>query len=109
MQTRSVCVGCGRLTSVGPRCEVCQPAHTQQKNARTRHTYQSLAYRALRKRLLAQWRARYGNYCPGDESHPPHPTRDLTLDHIKPLRDGGSLLDEANLRVLCRCANSARR
>ncbi len=98
-----------RLTPIGPRCDACQPARTRQRNARKRHTYQSPAYRALRKRLLAQWRATYGNYCPGDKSHPPHATSDLTLDHIEPLRNGGSLLDESNLRVLCRSANSARR
>jgi 5-methylcytosine-specific restriction endonuclease McrA len=61
------------------------------------------------KRLLADLRKQHGNYRPGDETHPPHHTSDLTIDHIESLRDGGSLLDESNLRVLCRSANSARR
>jgi len=49
-----------------------------------------------------------GYACPGDGAeHPAHPTRDLTLDHVLALIDGGAPFDPANTRVLCRSRNSA--
>jgi 5-methylcytosine-specific restriction protein A len=34
--------------------------------------------------------------------------KDLTVDHIKSLKDGGARLDPSNLQVLCRSCNSSK-
>jgi len=59
--------------------------------------------------MLREWKAEHGEFCPGapDLNHPPHPSRDLTVDHILPLGQGGTH-HPSNLRVLCRSANSNR-
>jgi len=57
--------------------------------------------------MIARHVGRYGYVCPGDgPEHPAHPTRDLTLDHVLALIDGGAPFDPANTRVLCRSRNS---
>jgi len=58
--------------------------------------------------MIGRHVGQYGYVCPGDgPEHPPHPTRDLTLDHVVALIDGGAPFDPANTRVLCRSRNSA--
>ena len=58
--------------------------------------------------MIARHVGQYGYVCPGDgPEHPAHPTRDLTLDHVVALIDGGAPFDPANTRVLCRSRNSA--
>jgi len=58
--------------------------------------------------MIARHVGQYGYVCPGDGAeHPAHPTRDLTLDHVTALIDGGAPFDPANTRVLCRSRNSA--
>lgn len=58
--------------------------------------------------MIARHVGQYGYVCPGDGvEHPAHPTRDLTLDHVLALIDGGAPFDPANTRVLCRSRNSA--
>ena len=102
-----MCAGCGQATRHGLRCRDCATVHE-----RLTHNvaYDSIAWRRLRGRLLAAHVGRHGWQCPGlDGEHPPHPSTDLTIDHVVPLRDGGELLDVENLRILCRRANSARR
>ncbi len=102
-----MCVGCGQATRHGSRCRSCATVHERLTHNRA---YDSIAWRRLRGRLLAAHVGRHGWQCPGlDGEHPPHPSTDLTIDHVVPLRDGGELLDVENLRVLCRSANSARR
>jgi hypothetical protein len=62
----------------------------------------------LSKRMIARHVGQHGYVCPGDgPEHPAHPTRDLTLDHVTALIDGGAPFDPANTRVLCRSRNSA--
>ena len=62
----------------------------------------------LSKRMIARHVGQYGYVCPGDGvEHPAHPTRDLTLDHVLALIDGGAPFDPANTRVMCRSRNSA--
>jgi 5-methylcytosine-specific restriction endonuclease McrA len=34
--------------------------------------------------------------------------KDLTVDHIQSLKQGGARLDPSNLRVLCRSCNSSK-
>ncbi len=58
--------------------------------------------------MIARHVGQHGYVCPGDgPEHPAHPTRDLTLDHVTALIDGGAPFDPANTRVLCRSRNSA--
>jgi len=58
--------------------------------------------------MIARHVGQHGNVCPGDgPEHPAHQTRDLTLDHVTALIDGGAPFDPANTRVLCRSRNSA--
>lgn len=67
-------------------------------------------YKRAARAYLDRWVAEHGEYCPGapDLRHKPHPAprATLTLDHIQPLSEGGTLMDPTNHRVLCRSANS---
>ena len=57
----------------------------------------------LSRRMIARHVGQYGWVCPGDgPDHPAHPTRDLTLDHVVAIVEGGAPFDSANTRVLCR-------
>lgn len=104
MKGSKACVACLRPTRIGTRCRACAPEHE-----RSRHNpvYDSPAWRRLRARLLMTHVRRHGWTCPGMDGHEPHESRDLTVDHILGLARGGAPLDVANLRVLCRSANSA--
>ena len=65
------------------------------KNGRTR-----VAYEELRKRVLAdaRYRCQIGlKVCTGTAT---------TLDHIRPLAEGGALLDPANCRAACAPCNA---
>ena len=97
--------GCGERLPRGAPCPACEG----RRNAARKATYHSPAWRRLSAQILRSHRLQYGDVCPGDEYHDEHPCRDLTVDHIKPLSQGGDLLDRENLRVLCRRENSARR
>ena len=102
---RKLCTICGVMTSRGPRC-VLHPRTSGIGANRAIHT--SREWTALSKRMIARHRGQYGDLCPGDGAeHAPHPTMDLTLDHIIPLAEGGAALDPGNTRILCRSANSA--
>lgn len=103
--SRRLCTICGVLTSGGSRCAQ-HPRTSRTGSGRAVHT--SPRWSALSKRSIARHVGQYGYTCPGDGAdHAPHPTTDLTLDHIIPLADGGAPFDPANTRVLCRSANSA--
>jgi len=72
------------------------------------HVHADPRWTRLSKRKIARHVGQYGYVCPGDRpEHPAHPTRDLTLDHVLALTDGGAPFDPANTRVLCRSRNSA--
>jgi len=92
------CLICGTPTTT-TRC----PQHPNpNRTARSRNSYI-----ATRRRYLDTWRSQHGPWCPGapDLDHQPHPTPDLTVDHI----DGDAWNDHpANWRVLCRPANSSK-
>lgn len=61
--------------------------------------------RARRASAVAQHRAQHGDWCPGYE-RPPHPSSDLTADHIIEVAAGGD--DHGDLQVLCRSCNSTK-
>jgi hypothetical protein len=72
------------------------------------HVHADARWARLSKRMIARHVGQYGYVCPGvGPEHPTHPTRDLTLDHVLALIDGGAPFDPANTRVLCRSRNSA--
>jgi hypothetical protein len=59
--------------------------------------------------MIARHVGQYGYVCPGDgPEHPAHPTRDLTLDHVRALIDGGAPFDIGYCSVLCRSCNSTK-
>jgi len=71
------------------------------------HVHADARWARLSKRMIARHVGQHGYVCPGDgPEHPAHPTRDLTLDHVLALIDGGAPFDPANTRVLCRSRNS---
>jgi 5-methylcytosine-specific restriction protein A len=59
-----------------------------------------------RRRLVADHRANVGDWCPGLEDHPAHPSADLVADHVVEVAISG--LETGPLRVLCRQENSRR-
>jgi hypothetical protein len=59
-----------------------------------------------RRRLVADHRATVGDWCPGLDKHPAHPSADLVADHVVEVAAGGPA--SGPLRVLCRSENSRR-
>jgi hypothetical protein len=59
-----------------------------------------------RRRLVADHRATIGDWCPGLEDHPAHPSADLVADHVIEVAVSG--LETGPLRVLCRAENGRR-
>ena len=104
------CLDCGRLHLNLSRCLVCQRRYERDRDeARGSASARGYGYRwrRLAARILAEYRAAYGNVCPGwmRESHR---AEVLTVDHIVPRAAGGT--DErSNLQVLCRACNSSKR
>jgi hypothetical protein len=62
--------------------------------------------RERRRRLVADHRATVGDWCPGLEDHPAHPSADLVADHVVEVAISG--LGTGPLRVLCRQENGRR-
>lgn len=80
----------------------CWRQHTHDRN--TASPYNDADYRRLRRELLDQ----AGGWCSGAPGHAPHPSADLTVDHIQPVSMGGQH-HPTNLRVVCRPWNSGWR
>jgi 5-methylcytosine-specific restriction protein A len=62
--------------------------------------------RLRRAAVVAAWRERYGDWCPG-YMVAAHPHWDLTADHLDPVGMGGR--EDGPLSVLCRGCNSRKR
>jgi 5-methylcytosine-specific restriction endonuclease McrA len=102
---------CGTpYTGTGSRCEACRLVVDRIRDARNRPTDRTWRWHKFSRRILSEHRRNVGPWCPGaaDLDHDAHPSFDLTLDHIVPLAAGGAEFDRANVRPLCRSANSAR-
>jgi 5-methylcytosine-specific restriction enzyme A len=99
------CLDCPRSVRGKPRCIDCDRAYQRAKRAR-RPDLDDAAERKRRARLVADHRARIGDWCPGLGSHPAHPSADLVADHVVEVAAGGPATGP--LRVLCRSENSRR-
>lgn len=96
-----------------PRLRPCVTCGVPTRNTRCPQHSIGRDYKDERRRmqLLADYRNTHGDVCPGtpwcDTPNTPHPTTDLTVDHIKRRIDGGTLND--GWRIMCRTANSRRK
>jgi 5-methylcytosine-specific restriction enzyme A len=99
------CLGCRKPVRGKPRCRDCQRDHNRAKAAK-RPDLNNRRERERRRRLVAEHRATIGDWCPGLEDHPAHPSADLVADHVVEVAIGG--LATGPLRVLCRSENSRR-
>jgi 5-methylcytosine-specific restriction enzyme A len=99
------CLDCAKPVRGKPRCHDCAAAHHRAKAAK-RPDLNNRHERERRRRLVAEHRATIGDWCPGLEDHPAHPSADLVADHVVEVAIGG--LATGPLRVLCRSENSRR-
>jgi hypothetical protein len=99
------CLNCGKAVRGKPRCTDCATTHERAKRAR-RPDLDDHHERERRRRLVADHRATVGDWCPGLEDHPAHPSADLTADHVVEVAVSG--LATGPLRVLCRQENGRR-
>jgi 5-methylcytosine-specific restriction enzyme A len=99
------CLDCGKQVRGKPRCRDCTANLEQAKRAR-RPDLDDRAERERRRRLVADHRANVGDWCPGLEDHPAHPSADLVADHVIEVAISG--LATGPLRVLCRQENGRR-
>jgi hypothetical protein len=99
------CLDCGKQVRGKPRCRDCTAKRDQAK-ATKRPDMRTYAETERRRRLVADHRATVGDWCPGLEDHPAHPSADLVADHVIEVAVNG--LETGPLRVLCRGENSRR-
>jgi 5-methylcytosine-specific restriction enzyme A len=103
------CLNCGVLHTNTTRCDTCQATwdqtHEQTRGSATARGYGS-AYQKTARLVLAEHHRGWPGMCPGWQ-RPPHPSEDLTVDHIIPKARGGTD-DRENLQVLCRPCNSTK-
>lgn len=97
-----ICPGCRR--AVAGRCATCEPSQRHSPSKPKDATY-GLRERNRRSDTVAAWVAMHGWVCPGWQ-RPPHPSDDLSADHIIARRLGGP--QDGPLNVLCRQCNSAK-
>jgi 5-methylcytosine-specific restriction enzyme A len=98
------CLDCAKAVRGKPRCRDCQANRDRAKRAK-RPDLDDHRERE-RRRLVAEHRATIGDWCPGLEDHPAHPSADLVADHVVEVAIGG--LASGPLRVLCRSENGRR-
>jgi 5-methylcytosine-specific restriction enzyme A len=99
------CLDCGKAVRGKPRCRDCDQRIARAKAAK-RPDMRTYAETERRRRLVADHRATVGDWCPGLEDHPAHPSADLVADHVIEVAIGG--LESGPLRVLCRRENGRR-
>jgi 5-methylcytosine-specific restriction protein A len=99
------CLDCGKQVRGKPRCGTCT-ARVARAKAAKRPGMRTYTETERRRRLVADHRANVGDWCPGLEDHPAHPSADLVADHVVEVAISG--LETGPLRVLCRQENSRR-
>jgi 5-methylcytosine-specific restriction enzyme A len=100
------CLDCGQAVRGKPRCRDCHAKVDRAKAARRPDLHADAHERERRRRVVADHRATVGDWCPGLEDHPAHPSADLVADHVVEVAAGG--LASGPLRVLCRQENGRR-
>jgi 5-methylcytosine-specific restriction protein A len=97
-----VCLGCGVLTSAGPRCTACQGGKVERRSTEKRvGIYSTKRWRRIRRAFLLAHPVCEARDCP----YPGEPAKDV--DHIVRRRAGGSD-DPSNLRALSHACHSRR-
>jgi 5-methylcytosine-specific restriction enzyme A len=99
------CLDCGKQVRGKTRCRDCTAKQNRAKAAK-RPEMRTYAETERRRRLVADHRATVGDWCPGLEDHPAHPSADLVADHVVEVAVSG--LETGPLRVLCRRENGRR-
>jgi 5-methylcytosine-specific restriction enzyme A len=100
------CIGCGRSVRGRARCTDCQRDQDRAKAARRPDLHNDARERERRRRVVADHRAIVGDWCPGWERRPAHPSADLCADHVKEVARGSH--PGGRLVVRCRSCNAAR-
>jgi 5-methylcytosine-specific restriction enzyme A len=107
--TRSLlraCLDCKTTIRGKPRCRDCQAKKDRIKAARRPDLHNDARERERRRRVVADHRAIVGDWCPGWQGRPAHPSADLTADHVREVGAGGR--PDGRLVVRCRGCNAAR-
>jgi 5-methylcytosine-specific restriction enzyme A len=99
----AACLGCGQQTRNGSYCRSCAPAVEARRH---NPAYDSPEWRRHRATAIAAHVRENGWICPG-YNRPPHPSRDLTVDHPVALANGGAVI-QAAAPILCRSCNSRK-
>lgn len=103
------CLVCGTLTRNASRCDTHQ-AEWQHRQDQIRGSAHQRGYtsewRRTAQAAVTKHRAQYGDWCPGWKTQP-HPSKDLTADHVRPKSLGGTDSPD-NIAVLCRSCNSRK-
>jgi 5-methylcytosine-specific restriction enzyme A len=100
------CLDCKQVVRGKPRCSDCQRQRDRVKAARRPDLHNDAKERERRRRVVADHRAMVGDWCPGWQGRPAHPSADLCADHVKEVAAGGS--PYGKLVVRCRGCNAAR-
>jgi 5-methylcytosine-specific restriction protein A len=100
------CLDCGQVVRGKPRCRDCHAKVDQLKRIRRPDLHSDARERERRRRVVADHRAIVGDWCPGWERRPAHPSADLTADHVVEVGRGAD--PRGPLVVRCRSCNSAR-
>ena len=100
------CLGCGTQIRGKPRCSDCQRQRDRAKAARRPDLHADAHERERKRRVVADHRAIVGDWCPGWERRPAHPSADLTADHVREVAAGGR--PDGRPVVRCRSCNAAR-
>lgn len=99
--------GCPAVAGPRGRCPQHQAEREQYEKATvpTKVSGARWSERQRRATTVRQHRENRGDWCPG-YGRPPHPSTDLTADHIVAQADGGAA--DGPLTVLCRSCNSRK-
>jgi hypothetical protein len=100
------CIDCGTI-SQGSRCAEHQRVKDRAtlRGKRQRRPHASKAEERRRAAVVAAYRRTHGDWCPGWQRDP-HPSSDLTADHVVGVGAGGA--EGGELAVLCRVCNGAK-
>lgn len=94
--------GCPNIAVYRGRCRE-HAAEVERRHAQGPTKMDARRTRRRRAAVVAEWRQRHGDWCPG-YGVPPHPATDLTAQHGDALVEGGDAGQV--LTVLCRACNS---